>query len=260
MERQPSDRSSPIPASTHLQALFDPRSITVLGASDDPGKWGHILARRALDSCGDRPVCLVNRRRTSVLGRRTDATPADARARLGEGLDLVVVCVPATELTGAVTEAVAAGARMLVVITAGLSELSAEGERIERQAVAVARSAGVRIVGPNCLGLVDTTTRLQLSHDVLPAGDVAVLSQSGNVVLDLAALLEDRGLVISRFVSVGNQADVSVVDLMDSCTAHDGTAAVAVYAEDLVDGRGFVTVARRLRAAGKPVVLLSPGR
>ena len=243
-----------------MQAIFDPRSITVLGASDDPGKWGHILARRALDSCGGRPVRLVNRRGTPVLGRPTDATLAEARTGLGEALDLVVVCVPAAELTGAVTEAVAAGARTLVVITAGLSELSAEGGEVERQAVHVARSAGVRVVGPNCLGLADTTTRLQLSHDVLPSGQVAVLSQSGNVVLDLAALLEDRGLGISRFVSVGNQADVSVVDLMDSCTAHDGTAAVAVYAEDLVDGRGFVTVARRLRAAGKPVVLLSPGR
>src|SRR5215213_9777903 len=138
----------------NMQALFDPRSITVLGASDDPGKWGHILARRALDSCGERPVRLVNRRGTPVLGRRTDATLAEARAGLGEALDLVVVCVPAAELTGAVTEAVAAGARTLVVITAGLSELSAGGARIQREAVGIARSAGVRIVGPNCLGIV----------------------------------------------------------------------------------------------------------
>ena len=243
-----------------MQALFDPRSITVLGASDDPGKWGHILAARALRSCGERPVRLVNRRRAPVLGRSTDASAAEARDRLGQALDLVLVCVPAAELTGAVTEAVAAGARTLVVITAGLSEVSAEGRRIERRAVEVARSAGARVVGPNCLGLVDTTTELQLSHDLLPSGDVAVLSQSGNVVLDLAALLEERGLGISRFVSVGNQADVSVVDLMESCVAHDGTGAVAVYAEDVVDGRGFVTVARRLREVGKPVVLLSPGR
>ena len=243
-----------------MQALFDPCSVTVLGASDDPAKWGHILARRALDSCGGRPVHLVNRRGTPVLGRPTHTTLAEAREHAGEALDLVMVCVPAPELTGAVSEAVAAGARTLVVITAGFSELSADGRRREREAVAVARAAGVRLVGPNCLGLVDTTTRLQLSHDVLPAGDVAVLSQSGNVVLDLAALLEERGLGISRFVSVGNQADVSVVDLMAACVEHDGTAAVAVYAEDVVDGRGFVSAARRLREAGKPVVLLSPGR
>ena len=122
------------------------------------------------------------------------------------------------------------------------------------------RAAGAVLVGPNCLGVVDTTTGLQLAHAVLPAGDVAVLSQSGNLVLDLAALLDDRGLGVSRFVSLGNQADLRVVDLMRACVDHDGTRAVAIYAEDVVDGRAFVEAARALRAAGKPVVVLAPGR
>ena len=101
----------------------------------------------------------------------------------------------------------------------------------------LARSTGAVLVGPNCIGVVDTSTQLQLTHDVLPAGAVAVLSQSGNLVLDLAALLEDRGLGVSRFVSLGNQADLTVVDLMASCVDHDDTRAVAIYAEDVVDGR-----------------------
>ena len=77
------------------------------------------------------------------------------------------------------------------------------------------------LVGPNCLGVVDTTTGIQLAHAVLPAGDVAVLSQSGNLVLDLAALLADRGLGVSRFVSLGNQADLGVVDFLLACVDHD---------------------------------------
>lgn len=243
-----------------LQALFDPRSITVLGASDDPAKWGHMLAARALSSCGERPVRLVNRRGATVLGRPSDPTLRQARRSLGEPLDLVVVCVPASALVGAVADAVAEGARSLVVITAGLSELGEAGAATEREAVRLVRAAGTLMVGPNCLGIVDTTTDLQLTHDLLPSGEVAVLSQSGNVVLDLAVLLEDRGLGISRFVSLGNQADLSVVDLMEACLTHPGTRAVAVYAEDVVDGRGFVDVASRLRDAGKPVVLLAPGR
>ena len=116
------------------------------------------------------------------------------------------------------------------------------------------------LVGPNCIGLVDTSADLQLAHDVLPAGSVSVLSQSGNVVLDLAALLRDRGLGVARFVSLGNQADLTLVDLMRACLTHDATRAVAVYAEDVVDGRAFVAAARALVAAGKPVVLLAPGR
>ena len=116
------------------------------------------------------------------------------------------------------------------------------------------------LVGPNCLGVVDTTTGLQLAHAVLPTGDVAVLSQSGNLVLDLAGLLADRGLGVSRFVSLGNQADLGVVDFLHACVGHDGTRAIAVYTEDVVDGRAFLDAARALRDAGKPLVLLAPGR
>ena len=116
------------------------------------------------------------------------------------------------------------------------------------------------LVGPNCLGVVDTTTGIQLAHAVLPAGDVAVLSQSGNLVLDLAGLLGDRGLGVSRFVSLGNQADLGVVDFLHACVGHDGTRAVAVYTEDVVDGPAFLDAARALRDAGKPLVLLAPGR
>ncbi len=243
-----------------LTALFDPRSVAVVGASSDPSKWGHILSRRALASGARRPVALVNRGGTEVLGRATYPSLAAAAAGLGEPVDLVVVCVPATAFVATVGEAVAAGARAVVAITAGLSELGAEGARAEAEAVAMARAAGAVLVGPNCLGIADTGADLQLSHAVLPAGEVAVLSQSGNLVLDLAALLAERGLGISRFVSLGNQADLTVVDLMHACVDHDGTRAVAIYAEDVVDGRAFVSAARALVRAGKPVVLLSPGR
>jgi acyl-CoA synthetase (NDP forming) len=242
-----------------LEVLFDPSSVAVVGASDDPTKWGHILARRALESSGARPVVLVNRSGRDVLGRPTHLSLVAAHAA-GADVDLAVLCVPAAGLVEAVHDAVDAGARSLVVITAGLSEHDDAGARVEQAALLIARAAGVVLVGPNCLGVVDTGTSLQLSHAVLPPGDVTVLSQSGNVVLDLAALLEDRGLGVARFVSVGNQADVSVVDLMESCVAHEGTRAVAMYAEDVVDGRAFVAAARALVDAGKPVVLLAPGR
>jgi acyl-CoA synthetase (NDP forming) len=205
-------------------------------------------------------VALVNRGGGPVLGRPTCASLAEARAFLGGAPELVVVCVPASAFLPTVREAVAVGARAVVAITAGLAELGADGARAEAEAVRVVREAGAVLVGPNCLGVADTGAGLQLSHAVLPAGEVAVLSQSGNLVLDLARLLAERGLGVSRFVSLGNQADLTVVDLMAACADHEGTRAVAVYAEDVVDGRAFVAAARRLAAAGKPVVLLSPGR
>ncbi len=248
------------PATDPLDALFSPRTVAIVGASADSAKWGHILARRALSSPGDRRVLLVNRQGGEVLGHPTYPSARAAAAAHEQPVDLAVLCVPVHSFVASVTDAVAAGARAIVAITAGLSEAGAGGARLEAEALAIARAAGAVLVGPNCLGVVDTTTGLQLAHAVLPAGDVAVLSQSGNLVLDLAGLLADRGLGVSRFVSLGNQADLGVVDFLHACVDHEGTNAVAVYTEDVVDGRAFINAARALRDAGKPLVLLAPGR
>ena len=248
------------PGADLLDALFAPRTVAVVGASDDSAKWGHILARRALASPGQRTVLLVNRHAGEVLGRQAYPSAEAASAAHGAPVELAVVCVPAAGFVPAVADAVAAGARAIVAITAGLAEAGAEGARLEAEALAIVRDAGAVLVGPNCLGIVDTTTGLQLAHAVLPSGDVAVLSQSGNLVLDLAGLLADRGLGVSRFVSLGNQADLGVVDFLHACVGHQGTRAVAVYIEDLVDGRAFLDAARALREAGKPLVVLAPGR
>jgi acetate---CoA ligase (ADP-forming) len=243
-----------------LDALFAPRTVAIVGASDDSAKWGHIIASRALASRGDRTVLLVNRHAAEVLGRPAYPSAQAAAAAHGSPVDLAVVCVPAAGFVAAVTDAVTAGAGAVVGITAGLSESGPEGARREADALAAVRAAGAVLLGPNCLGVVDTTTGIQLAHAVLPPGDVAVLSQSGNLVLDLAGLLGDRGLGVSRFVSLGNQADLGVVDLLHACVGHEGTRAVAVYTEDVVDGPAFLEAARALHAAGKPLVVLAPGR
>ena len=175
-------------------------------------------------------------------------------------VDLVAICVPAPGFVAAVADALAVGARAIVAITAGLGESSVQGRAIEREALGLVRAAGAVLVGPNCLGVVDTTTRLQLTSDPFTAGSVTVLSQSGNLALDLDDLLARAGLGISRFVSLGNQADLTLAELVRDCAAHEGTRAIAVYAEDLRDGRGFAEAAREAHAAGKPVVLLAPGR
>ena len=245
MRRQGPSVASSAAGRDPLDALFSPRTIAIVGASADSAKWGHILAQRALASPGDRTVLLVNRHGGEVLGHPTYPSARAAAAAHERAVDLAVLCVPVHSFVASMTDAVAAGARAIVAITAGLSEAGPEGARLEAEALAIARGAGAVLVGPNCLGVVDTTTGLQLAHAVLPTGDVAVLSQSGNLVLDLAGLLADRGLGVSRFVSLGNQADLGVVDFLHACVGHDGTRAVAVYTEDVVDGRAFLDAARR---------------
>ncbi len=243
-----------------LTTLFAPRSVAILGASDDSSKWGHALSKHMVGAGSDAEIHLVNHKGTPVLGRPTVRSLAEARVANGGPLDLVAICVPAAGFLQSLDDALAAGARAVVAITAGLAELDADGAHIEAEARDRVRRHGALLVGPNCLGVVDTTTRLQLSGELLQAGSIAVLSQSGNIVIDLADLMRERGVGISRFVSLGNQSDLGLVDFMHACVEHPGTESVAVYVEDVVDGRAFIDAARALRAVGKPVVLLAPGR
>lgn len=236
-----------------LTALFDPGSVAVVGASDDPAKYGHAVASQALRAPGRRPVHLVNRRGGTVLGR----TAAPSLAAIGEPVELVVISVPGAGFEAAVDDALACGARAIVGITAGFAEAGPEGLVRQRAVAARVRAAGAVLVGPNCLGIADNTTELYLASDRFAPGGIALLSQSGNLALELQLRAAPHGLGFSRFVSLGNQADVTLVDLVEDCARHEATAAIAVYAEDFGDGRAF---ARAAAAAGKPVVLLSAGR
>ncbi|MGZ9935756.1 acetate--CoA ligase family protein [Streptomyces sp. NC-S4] len=236
-----------------LTALFDPRSVAVVGASDDPAKYGHAVASQALRAPGRRPVHLVNRRGGTVLGR----TAVASLTAVGEPVDLVVISVPGAGFEAAVDEALACGARAIVAITAGFAEAGPAGLARQRSVAARVRAAGAVLVGPNCLGIADNTTELYLASDRFAPGGVALLSQSGNLALELQLRGEAHGLGFSRFVSLGNQADVTLVDLVEDCARHEATSAIAVYAEDFGDGRAFAAAAA---AAGKPVVLLTAGR
>src|SRR3712207_5912257 len=121
------------------------------------------------------------------------------------------------------------------------------------------RAAGAVLLGPNCLGVADTTTGLQLASNPMPPGPVGVISQSGNVALELGLFLAERGLGVSRFASLGNQADLTAADLLRSYARHPGTDAIAVYCEDFLDGRDFAAAAGEAVDAGKRVVLLTVG-
>ncbi len=236
-----------------LAALFAPAAIAVIGASADPAKWGGAIARQALRGPRHRPVHLVNRRGGHILGQSARVRATE----IGEPIDLAVVCVPAAAFDDALDDALDAGARAIVAITAGFGETGSEGRARQQAAVARVRAAGGVLVGPNCLGLVDNTTGLYLASDPFDPGTVALLSQSGNLALEVGLRLRQRAAGFSRFVSLGNQADVTLADLVDDCARHAGTEIIAVYAEDFADGRAFAEAAAR---SPKPVVLLTAGR
>jgi acyl-CoA synthetase (NDP forming) len=239
-----------------LSALFDPSSVAVLGASDDPAKWGHWLSRGALKGEARRSVFLVNRNGGEILGRPAYPSLGD----LPEEPELVVVSVPAAGFEEAVDASLAAGARALVAISAGLGETGAEGRARERTVVQKVREAGALLLGPNCLGVFDAGSQLDLSSDELPTGPIGLVSQSGNLGLEVGLLAQDVGLGFSRFVSLGNQADLEAAELVEDLASHEPTRLIALYLEDFRDGRAFARAAGAAVAAGKPVVLLAGGR
>jgi acetate---CoA ligase (ADP-forming) len=238
-----------------LRALFAPDAVAVVGASDDHGKYGNWISVQALSTSDARPVYLVNRRGERVLGEPTFRRLADLPCTV----DLVVIAVPAAAFEEAVEDALAIGAGAIVGVTSGFAELGIGGAEHQAAIARRVRQAGSVLLGPNCLGVVDTTSRLQLSSNAMPAGPVGLISQSGNVALELSLFLMERGLGVSRFASLGNQADLTAADLLRSYTAHAGTRLIAIYCEDFVDGRAFAQAAADAVSAGKRVVLLTVG-
>jgi acetate---CoA ligase (ADP-forming) len=237
-----------------LQPLFEPRSVAVVGASADPEKWGHGIARNALAGEHRRAVYLVNRNGGEILGR----TAYRSVTELPEPPDLTIVAVGAAAFEAAVDDALARGTRALVGITAGLGETGPEAAARERALAERVRAAGAVLMGPNCLGIYDAQAELEINR--LTPGPIGFISQSGNFALEVDELARDQGLGISRFASVGNQADLEVAELISAFAAHEPTRVIAVYCEDFRDGRAFARAALEAAEAGKPVVLLDAGR
>lgn len=235
-----------------LRALFEPRSVAVIGASNDPAKWGMWLARGALRGEHKRSVFLVNRSGGEVLGR----TAYRSLEELPEPPELVVLAIPASAFEETVDTALAAGARGIVAIAAGLGETSEEGAERERAVVERVRAVGAVLLGPNCMGVYDAAAELDLSSSDFVPGSLGLVSQSGNLALEIALLAGDFGLGISRFVSLGNQADLEAVEVVEALAEDEHTRVIGAYLEDFRDGRAF---ARAATEAGKPVLLLAGG-
>jgi acetate---CoA ligase (ADP-forming) len=242
--------------SRDLRPLFEPRSVAVLGASNDQSKWGHWLSRGALKGEARRAVYLVNRNGGEVVGR-----PAyHSLAELPEPPELVVLTLPASAFEGAVDDSLAAGAKAIVAITAGLGETGPEGLARERAVVKRVRAAGAMLLGPNCLGIFDSGVDLELASNELPGGPIGLVSQSGNLALELGLLFGEAGLGFSRAVSIGNQADLEAAELVEALVEHEATRVITVYCEDFRDGRAFARAAQRAVEGGKAVILLTVGR
>jgi len=227
-----------------LEEFFAPRSVAVIGASRNPSSVGQSVLRNLLDAGFAGPIYPVNPSASTILGLPCYASVAD----IMDPVDLAIIVVPAPRVLDVIEECATVQVRAAIIISAGFRETGPEGASLEREVVAAARAAGMRILGPNCLGLIATASRLNASFAPLTPkpGRIAFLSQSGalgTAVLDWAA---GESIGLSHFVSLGNKADVSEVDLVRAWTSDPDIGVVVAYLESISDGRAFVEAVSEL--------------
>jgi acetyltransferase len=245
-----------------LEPLFAPKSIAVVGASRTPGTVGSAIPSNLVLGGYTGVVYPVNPKAKSIMGSRCYST----LSAIDDHVDLAVIILPAHVVEKVVLEAADHGTRHLVIISAGFKEVGEEGAQRERRIKAIAQERGLSIIGPNCLGVINTAPDVRMNasfgRDMPSEGRIGLISQSGALCTALLDYAKGHGLGFSRFISFGNKCDVTEVDLL-RCLAEDrNTDLIMMYVEDISDGQGFVNAAYEITHGPhpKPILAMKTGR
>lgn len=242
-----------------LRPIFSPRSVAVIGASRDPGSIGYRVFRNLIVNRFNGPVYPVNPRAEVVSSVLAYKSILDVPGHV----DLAIIAVPRDQVMPVVDECGRKGVRALVVLTAGFAETGPDGRRLQQELVRQVHGYGMRLVGPNCLGLLNTDPGISLNASFSPvfppAGNVAMSSQSGALGLAILEYAQELGLGLSAFISVGNKADVSGNDLIQYFEEDPNTDLILLYLESFGNPRRFARLARRV-ARKKPILAVKAGR
>ena len=248
-----------IAAQAAIRPFLKPRAVAVIGASREHGTVGGQLFHNALEAGFEGVVYPVNPSADVVQSVRAYPTVTD----VPDEVDLAVIAVPAPAVIEVARECADKGVPALVVISAGFAEAGPNGAGLQDRLVEVCRTAGMRLVGPNCLGILNTAEHAQLNVTFAPGtpprGGVGFATQSGALGLALIDLASDRGLGVSSFASIGNRADITANDFLEYWEEDDATRVALLYIESFSDPRRFSRVARRL-GRRLPIVVVKSGR
>jgi acetyl coenzyme A synthetase (ADP forming)-like protein len=242
-----------------VKRLFEPRSVAVVGASRDRGKIGSEVLHNILAAGFSGRVAAVHPSAAAI-----EAVSAYPRVDLIPGdVDLAVICVPAADVPQVVDDCIVKGVTGIVIITAGFGETGDAGRAVESAIVAKTRAAGIRLVGPNCMGLLNTDPARPLNATFSPvfppAGRVAMSTQSGALGLAVIDYARELGIGMSSFVSIGNKADVSTNDLIEYWAGDPRTDVILLYVESFGNPVKFSQIARRIGRT-KPIIAVKAGR
>lgn len=238
-----------------LDHIFKPRSLAVIGASENVTKWGYLMVQRAL-SCGYQgKVYPVNSQAKSVLGQLCYPSVKD----IPDNVDLAVITTPLRQVAPVMHECVEKGIKGVVLISAGFAETGQEGKDLQDRVVRIARDGGVRIVGPNCMGIWSAAGNLNLAFDAVPKpGQIAFISQSGTFGGYMADIAKTQGYGLRMFISIGNQADLTTADYIEYLSHDEDTKVIILYMEGVKEGRRFIDISKEA-VKKKPVILYKSG-
>jgi acyl-CoA synthetase (NDP forming) len=239
-----------------LDPIFRPRSIAVLGASDQIEKWGYRMFSRPLYTGFRGTVYPINPHAQEICGQKAWAKISD----LSHPVDLAILVLPAPMVTEALRECLCHGIRGAIVISAGFAEVGPEGKKMQEELIQIATEGHIPLVGPNCMGVWSAPVALNLAFDEAPnQGPLAFISQSGTLGNYLMLLAKEKGYGFSGFVSSGNQAMLEVTDFLEYFGQDRATRAIILYLEGLQDARRFARVAQEV-VRKKPVLIYKAGR
>ena len=242
-----------------MDLFFKPRSIAVLGASGTPGKLGYVIVKNIADSDFSGNVYPVNPKADEILGykvyRSVTEIPGD--------VDLVVTALPTPKVTvEAINECAQKGVKAVIIESAGFAEMGGEGKVLQDQIAEIAKKNNIRIMGPNCSGIVsrDIVTSIYPMTKKVPRGNVVLIGQSGLLAAGMASdIVENESLNISKVCSIGNKCDVNENDLLEYFGDQEDVDVISMYLETVSDGRNLARIAKKV-TVNKPVIFLSGGR
>lgn len=240
-----------------MKALFEPQSIAVIGAAREEGKLGNIILRNLINSGFSGPLYPVNPKADEILGRKCYPSVMD----IPGPVDLAVIVVPSRVVPAVLEEAGKKGVKASIIITAGFKEVGKEGAELERKVGEIARQYGMRVLGPNCLGIINTHHNMNatFTRNYPRRGRIAISSQSGAICTSILDWAKKTRMGFSKFISVGNKVDVDEADLLEYLGKDDQTQVIGMYIEGVNRGQEFLRQAS-ITTRTKPILALKSGR
>ena len=245
-EKMSKQGSIPKAEQDRLDPIFRPKSVAVIGASNREGSVGNAIFKNILMGgyCGT--LYPVNPKAPSINGVHAYTSVTEIPGEV----DLALIIVPAPTVCDVLEECGKKGVRGVVIVTAGFKEIGPEGAALEKRAVEIARQYNMPLVGPNCLGVINTDPDIMLNasfgRQMPKRGNLAFISQSGALCAGILDYARGRDVGFSKFISVGNKADVTELDLVRYLATEDSTEVILMYLETLVNGRAFIDLAREV--------------